>query len=138
MHTRDFKKYVMRLSVFALISEIPFNLAMRGRLIDTGGSNVLVTFVIGLICIALFKKLSLKYSFSTENGIYGVLIFLAGAAAAYFLHSDYWRLRRDAYLCILCFQRQKACKITACSADFRFYAGNPDFCLSGACDFVVL
>lgn len=89
VHTRDFKKYVMRLSVFALISEIPFNLAMRGRLIDTGGSNVLVTFVIGLICIALFKKLSLKYSFSTENGIYGVLIFLAGAAAAYFLHSDY-------------------------------------------------
>lgn len=54
VHTRDFKKYVMRLSVFALISEIPFNLAMRGRLIDTGGSNVLVTFVIGLICIALF------------------------------------------------------------------------------------
>lgn len=89
MHTRDFKKYVMRLSVFALISEIPFNLAMRGRLIYADGSNVLVTFVIGLICIAFFKKLSLKSSFSTENGIYGALIFLAGAAAAYFLHSDY-------------------------------------------------
>lgn len=89
VHTRDFKKYVLRLLVFALISEIPFNLAMSGQAVYAGSRNVLVTFVIGLLCIELSRKLCQKLGRSMESDIGSLLIFASGAAAAYFLHSDY-------------------------------------------------
>ena len=43
LHTRDVKKYAMRLGIFALISEIPFDLAVRGKFFDWQYQNVYVT-----------------------------------------------------------------------------------------------
>lgn len=51
-HTKDLKRYVKRLLVFAILSEIPFNLAMGSRIFYPIHQNVLWTFLIsiGLIC----------------------------------------------------------------------------------------
>ena len=51
-HTKNLKKYAMRLFLFAVISEIPFNLAMSARLFFPVHQNVLWSFLIsiGLIC----------------------------------------------------------------------------------------
>ena len=48
VHTSNFKKYMSRLFVFALITEIPFNLMVSGRLYNPYHQNVLWTFIIGL------------------------------------------------------------------------------------------
>lgn len=47
-HTKNLKKYACRLLVFALISEIPFNLAMGSRVIYPLHQNVLWSFLISL------------------------------------------------------------------------------------------
>ena len=47
-HTKNLKKYVLRLFIFALISEIPFNLATSGRIINPVHQNVLWTFLIAI------------------------------------------------------------------------------------------
>lgn len=47
-HTRSLKKYVLRLLAFALITEIPFNLMVGGRVFYYPHQNVLWTFLIGI------------------------------------------------------------------------------------------
>ncbi len=54
-HTHSFKKYMTRLVLFALISEIPFNM-MKGMLFYPFHQNVIWTFVIALTGIWLMER----------------------------------------------------------------------------------
>ena len=61
-HTKNLKKYVIRLLIFALISEIPFDLAMGSRVFYPIHQNVLWSFLISIGLIhwnerTKFKKL---------------------------------------------------------------------------------
>ena len=47
-HTKNLKKYVKRLLIFAIISELPFNLALGSRLFYPIHQNVLWSFLISL------------------------------------------------------------------------------------------
>ena len=55
-HTRNLKAYVKRLFLFALLSEIPFNLVMGSRLFFPIHQNVLFTFLIGIFLIWLNER----------------------------------------------------------------------------------
>lgn len=50
-YTRDVKKYALRLGIFALISEIPFDLAFNEGWLDLSSNNVYFTLLIGLLVI---------------------------------------------------------------------------------------
>lgn len=57
LHTHDFKGYCRRLLVFALISEIPFNLMIAGGPIFPFHQNVMLTLLLGLLaCRAIDRK----------------------------------------------------------------------------------
>ncbi len=55
-HTKNLKKYFLRLLVFAVISELPFNLAIGSRIFYPVHQNVLWTFIIALLLICLNEK----------------------------------------------------------------------------------
>ena len=59
-HTKNLKKYVQRLLIFAVISEIPFNLAMGSRLFYPIHQNVLWTFLISIGLIHWNEKTKAK------------------------------------------------------------------------------
>lgn len=59
-HTSDLKKYMGRMLVFALISEIPFNLFVSGRLFYPVHQNVLWTFLIAMCLIWISEKARAK------------------------------------------------------------------------------
>ena len=52
-HTKSLKKYTLRLLIFALISEIPFNLMYSSGFVFPFHQNVLWTFLIGIGAIRL-------------------------------------------------------------------------------------
>ncbi len=53
IHTSNFKKYLLRLLVFALISEIPFNVFCSSELFFPQYQNVLFTFILSIIALKL-------------------------------------------------------------------------------------
>lgn len=55
IHTRNKSKYAIRLGIFALISEIPFDLAFDDKVFSWGHQNVFFTLLIGLIVMAGFE-----------------------------------------------------------------------------------
>ena len=56
MHTSNLKKYISQLGIFALISEIPFDLAGSGVLLEFTHQNIYFTLFIGLLAIAIFDN----------------------------------------------------------------------------------
>lgn len=59
-HTKNLKKYILRLFVFAILSEIPFNLMNSGTIGYPYHQNVLWTFLISLCCIIMIEKVRKK------------------------------------------------------------------------------
>lgn len=82
-HTSNIKAYLLRLFAFALISEVPFDLAFHGRIYDSGEQNIFFTLFLGLAAIVFLQ------TYLAKNSV--VSIALAGAAAllAEVLHTDY-------------------------------------------------
>ena len=55
-HTSNIRKYMLRMLIFAVISEIPFNLIYGSTVVYPYHQNVLWTFLIALLSIALIEK----------------------------------------------------------------------------------
>lgn len=60
LHTRNHWKYAMRIAIFALISEIPFDLLITGKPFYQGAQNVFFTLLIGIFVMIGFKTISQK------------------------------------------------------------------------------
>lgn len=60
-HTKNFKKYLLRMFLFALIAEIPFNLMAGGWWFYPFGQNVMFTFCLALLLIRLIDKARAKH-----------------------------------------------------------------------------
>ena len=87
IHTSNFKKYFLRLTGFAILSEIPFNLICSGEVFYPGYQNVLFTFSLSIVALWAIEKIKKSPTPKTilVSGILLVAVFLL----AHFLKVDY-------------------------------------------------
>lgn len=82
IYTHSRKNYIIRLALFAVISEVPFDLACSDRVVDWSGQNVMWTLLIGFIVMYWLEKYE-------NNALKRVLIVSIGCVFAYFMYTDY-------------------------------------------------
>ena len=89
LRTSDVRRYLLRLGIFAVVSEIPFDLAMHDTIWYPGAQNILFTLTAGLFAI---------YAMDSRGpiGRWKVEIALAAALLAEFLRFEE-RSGADAY-----------------------------------------
>lgn len=96
LRTRDIRRYLLRLGLFALVAQIPYTLALfswRGRVFAWGGS-VILTFFLGVLGVFCYQELrgrcpapaaclpalalaTLAWTLNTDYSWMGVLLVLA-------------------------------------------------------------
>ncbi|MFA9468723.1 TraX family protein [Streptococcus sp. E24BD] len=87
-YTKDFRRYLLRLSALAVISDFPFHLMLQGTWGYTPFQNVIWTFVISLITIWLVdqsRQILPKWGALAS----GILITAIAYNLAQFLDTDY-------------------------------------------------
>lgn len=87
-HTSNVKKYMIRLGIFALISQIPFTIAYWALFYNPTVLNIFFTLLIGLFAIYAYEHIAKKWlawlaiitmailatAIPTDYGAYGVLL----------------------------------------------------------------
>ena len=77
VHTSDYKKYIKRLLIFGLLSEIPFNLIYTGSLIFPFHQNVMFTLALGLLIISEIDKIKSNKEIKIKvKSVFKILLFL--------------------------------------------------------------
>ncbi len=89
-HTSNFKKYALRLLIFAVISEIPFNLFYSSRLFNPFHQNVLFTLLLGLFAIRVIHKVKQQPTAKRIIGSVFLLILICIAALIGFADYGFW------------------------------------------------
>lgn len=82
IHTHNLKKYIIRLILFAFISEIPFDLAFHKQIFYLQSNNIFFTLSIGVIALYFI-------GYFKSNKLFQVLIIFISCCLAYILKTDY-------------------------------------------------
>lgn len=101
-HTRNKLKYMRNLAIFALLSEIPFDLAFSGNMIYLGYQNVMVTMLLGVATMYLMDKVkALKFQdklsslsivgyFVSGVMLSGIFVFQYFSGNVLYTFTEYW------------------------------------------------
>ena len=86
IHTHDVKKYIERLFLFGLVSEVPFDMAFFKTPFHWGHQNVYWTLGLGVLAMAMLKK----FEDADGNAVWkGRLAALGCMVLAQLLNTDY-------------------------------------------------
>ncbi|URW87039.1 conjugal transfer protein TraX [Blautia wexlerae] len=99
-NTSDYKKYLIMMAVTALVSEIPYDLSICGKVWDFSSQNAMITMCICLImlkCLDLFKETS-----GFTGGMLKALILIAAYCLGEHFPGRVWTLYCSACVCVLC------------------------------------
>jgi hypothetical protein len=90
-HTHSVKRYLLRLFLFGLVSEVPFDLAFRRSWFDPSHQNVFFTLFLGLLAVWLWTLATRGDPDQRGAGrvLLGLLGIGAATVAAQYGHTDY-------------------------------------------------
>lgn len=110
-HTRDIYRYMLRMGIFALVSEIPFDLAFEGTWWYPGKQNIFFTLFIGLALLCVLEK--------RQEKLVQILEVLFAMWFAEVLHTDYgvWGIL---LICLFYWFQGKRIFQTAAAAGWNF------------------
>lgn len=110
-HTSDYRRYRRRLLVFALLSEIPFNLFYAGSVIFPFHQNVLFTLLLGLLAIRQADMLRREEGIKKKSlRFLALLLIFAGGAV---LFPDYGLMGVMTVLCFFVFRDHRLFQLAA-------------------------
>lgn len=89
LYTRNKYKYGARLFLFALISEIPFNLAISGSIVSVRYQNVFFTLFLGFVLICLWDYYGRKIPSRIPNALANIVTLAVFCIGAEVLCTDY-------------------------------------------------
>ncbi len=111
--TGNKKKYIIRLFMFVILSEIPFDLAFHGTVWYPQGQNVFITLLLGFLVMTGFELLEEKKP-GTWIAIFGKIgIFIVAAVVAELCHCDYGAKGVMVIVILYLFRRNKAEQLVA-------------------------
>ena len=92
-YTRDKNRYLLRMGIFALVSEVPFDLAFEGA-VSLAHQNIMLSFFLSILALKLFDLIRGEKKEDTEKygmgrTILGVLCVISIAAVALLVKADY-------------------------------------------------
>ena len=88
-HTKNKQRYLLRIGVFALVSEIPFDLAFEGR-VGLGHQNIMLSFFLAILALMLFDRIRGEgKEHAAGKTLLGILCVCAVAVLALVLRADY-------------------------------------------------
>lgn len=126
-HTRSVPKYALRLAIFAIISEIPFDLAFN-TLPDFSSNNVFFTLLTGLMCIWGIDTIQKRFPALKYPGAV-LCTVLSFCLAEFLFQSDYGGIGVLAITLMYLLQKQPA---------LAFTAGTCMLCFHGTIEFWAL
>lgn len=89
LRTKNFKKYMLRMALFALLSEIPFDLVFAGEAFYWEYQNVMITLLIGMLTMYGCKVIEEKLLNRAGGFVAWAACFALGAVVAELLKTDY-------------------------------------------------
>ena len=90
MHTKSINKYMLRLGIFALVSQIPFDMAFNaGEINFLWDTNIFYTLFLGVVSVAVYNKLRRTIGQGLIWKLLPVIAVAPFAAAAQLLGTDY-------------------------------------------------
>lgn len=128
-HTSDLKKYLTRVAIMALVSEIPYNLAMSGRLIDLSSRNPALGLVLAMLVLVLFrqypgkqvKNLLIKFVVVVAAIVWAKMLGIVDANCMVILTITFWGMQNRPN-----FRSMAACAAAGmCSMFSLFYIAAP-------------
>ena len=112
--TRNQMKYAQRLLLFALISEIPFDLLFKGKVLEFIYQNVFFTLFCGLAVMMGLRWIEEHMNQkSITAALASVLTVIAGLAAAELLKTDYAAIGVACIVILYTFRKKKVWQIIA-------------------------
>ena len=119
-HTGDRRKYALRLGLFALISEIPFDLAFNGCVLEFYSQNVFFTLLLGLLTMTAYRWTEERVRWSAfPRALLLMAEVLIGMGVAQLLATDYGGLGVWCIMILYLFRRNRIWQVVAgCLAFF--------------------
>lgn len=110
--TRNLKKYIMRLGIFAVIAEVPFDLCFTSKVFSLSHQSVMLTLLVGVITMWLVSLLERHVANRFLLLPCAAAVIALGAAAAELMNTDYGYMGVLCIMTLYVLRREKWMQIT--------------------------